>query len=127
MTAAAVGGRGSGVYYIAIGAIGGLLSGLLGIGGGTVMVPLMVLWLGTTQREAHALSLAAIIPISLVAVLIYGEAGKVDPLAAMALALGAVFGARAGARLLARASERPLKFAFGVFLLVAALLLLLEG
>lgn len=118
---------GNGRYYLAIGVIGGLLSGLLGIGGGTVMVPLMVLWLGTAQREAHALSLAAIIPISLVAVLVYGQAGKVDPLAAGALTLGAIFGARVGAGLLAKASERPLKFAFGFFLLVAALMLIVEG
>lgn len=114
-------------YYLAIGLIGGLFSGLLGIGGGTVMVPLMVLWLGITQREAHALSLAAIIPISLVAVLVYGQAGEVDLVGAAALTLGAIFGARVGAGLLAKASERPLKFAFGFFLLIAAIMLILEG
>lgn len=118
---------GAGRHYLAIGLIGGLLSGLLGIGGGTVMVPLMVLWIGTTQKEAHALSLAAIIPISLVAVAVYGQAGKVDLWAAAALTAGAIFGARVGAGLLARASERPLKIAFGFFLLTAALMLLVEG
>jgi len=127
MSAAAAGGRSAGFYYLMIGMIGGLMSGLLGIGGGTVMVPLMVLWLGTAQREAHALSLAAIIPISLVAVVVYGQAGKVDPLAAIALTLGAIFGARVGAGLLANAKERPLKLAFGFFLLIAALLLVLEA
>lgn len=127
MSAAAAGGRSAGFYYLMIGMIGGLMSGLLGIGGGTVMVPLMVLWLGSAQREAHALSLAAIIPISLVAVVVYGQAGKVDPLAAIALTLGAIFGARVGAGLLANAKERPLKLAFGFFLLIAALLLVLEA
>ena len=127
MGAAAAGGRSAGLYYLIIGMIGGLMSGLLGIGGGTVMVPLMVLWLGSMQREAHALSLAAIIPISLVAVLVYGQAGKVDPLAAIALTIGAIFGARMGAGLLARTDERPLKFAFGFFLLIAAVLMVVEG
>ena len=47
-----------------IGGAGGLLSGLLGVGGGVIMVPLLVLWAGYRQRDAHALSLGAIIPIS---------------------------------------------------------------
>lgn len=113
--------------YLAVGLLGGLFSGLLGIGGGTVMVPLMVLWLAETQRHAHALSLAAIIPISIAAVAVYGGAGKVDVTAALALTVGSVVGARFGARLLAGAPERPLKAAFGLFLLFAAAALVLEG
>lgn len=112
---------------VAVGLIGGILSGLLGIGGGTIMVPLMVLWLGEAQRTAHALSLAAIIPISIGAIVVYGGAGRIEPLAALALTIGSVTGARYGAGLLARASERPLKAAFGVFLLLAAVLLVFEA
>jgi uncharacterized membrane protein YfcA len=111
----------------ATGLLGGLLSGLLGIGGGTVMVPLLVLWTGSSQREAHAISLAAIIPISLAAVVVYGGAGEVDLPAAIALAIGAVVGARIGARVLATAPERPLKAAFGFFMLVAAASITLKG
>jgi len=113
--------------YIGIGLVGGLFSGLLGIGGGTVMVPLMVLLLGTKQKTAHALSLGAIIPISIVAVAVYGGAGKVNPVAAAALTVGAIFGARIGANLLANSSERRLKACFGVFLLIAAVLMVVEG
>jgi hypothetical protein len=109
------------------GLLGGILSGLLGIGGGTVMVPLLVLWTGRSQREAHALSLGAIIPISLAAVLVYGGAGEVDVTDAAALAAGSIVGARVGARLLAGASERVLKGAFGVFMLVAAASISLKG
>lgn len=127
MSTAAAGGKNAGIYYLMIGMIGGLMSGLLGIGGGTVMVPLMVLWLGSAQREAHALSLAAIIPISLVAVIVYGQAGEVDIISSIALAIGAIGGARLGAGLLANAKERPLKFAFGCFLIIAALLLVVEA
>src|SRR3989442_10362817 len=99
-----------------IGIVGGLLSGLLGVGGGVVMVPLLVVWAGYGQREAHALSLGAIIPISLAGIVAYGAAGKVRIVDAVALAVGAVFGARLGADLLAKIEERPLKALFGVFL-----------
>src|ERR1700704_6190287 len=111
----------------AIGLVGGLLSGLLGIGGGTVMVPLLVLWGGRAQREAHAMSLGAIIPISLAALVVYGGAGQVDVGDAAALCVGSMVGARTGARLLARAPERALKGAFGVFMLVAAVSISLKG
>ena len=113
--------------YNVTGLLGGLLSGLLGIGGGTVMVPLLVLWSGRPQRQAHAMSLAAIIPISLAAVAVYGGAGKVDLPAAIALTIGAIFGARIGAHVLSRAPERPLKAAFGVFMLIAAVSIALKG
>src|SRR5215467_6876606 len=62
---------------LVIGLGGGLLSGLLGVGGGVVMVPLLVLWAGYAQREAHAMSLGAIIPISMAGIATYGVAGEV--------------------------------------------------
>lgn len=107
----------------AIGLAGGLLSGLLGVGGGVVMVPLLVLWAGYGQREAHAVSLGAIIPISAAGVLTFGAAGEIRVWEALALAVGSIAGAQAGARLLARADERRLKLAFGVFLVLVAVLL----
>ena len=104
----------------AIGLAGGLFSGLLGVGGGVVLVPLLVLWGGYGQRDAHAISLGAIIPISAAGVLTFGAAGEIQIWAALALAAGSIAGAQAGARLLARADERRLKLAFGVFLIVVA-------
>jgi uncharacterized membrane protein YfcA len=110
----------------AIGGAGGVLSGLLGVGGGVIMVPLLVLRAGYRQRDAHAISLGAIIPISFASVLTYGIAGEVRAGYALALALGSVFGARVGAGLLARIRERPLKIVFGVFLVAVAVLLLFK-
>jgi uncharacterized membrane protein YfcA len=110
----------------AIGLAGGLFSGLLGVGGGVVMVPLLVLWGGFGQRDAHAVSLGAIIPISAAGVLTFGAAGKIQIWEALALAVGAIAGAQAGARLLARVDERKLKLAFGVFMLIVAVLLAVE-
>jgi uncharacterized membrane protein YfcA len=110
----------------AIGAAGGVLSGLLGVGGGIVMVPLLVLRAGYGQRDAHAMSLGAIIPISLASVVAYGAAGEVRVGYAVALALGSVVGARVGAGLLARIRERPLKIVFGLFLGAVAVLLVFK-
>jgi uncharacterized protein len=112
---------------IAIGISGGILSGLLGVGGGIIMVPLLVLWAGYSQRDAHAISLGAIIPISLAGVVTYGVAGEVRVWDAVALALGAVAGARVGATLLATLDEYVLKLAFGVFLVCVAVLMGLRG
>jgi uncharacterized protein len=107
----------------AIGVGGGLLAGLLGVGGGVIMVPLLVLWAGLPQRDAHAFSLGAIIPISAVSVATFGIAGEVSVGAALALTAGSIVGARIGTDALARISEWALKLAFGAFLVGAAVLM----
>jgi uncharacterized membrane protein YfcA len=108
---------------VAIGVLGGLLSGLLGVGGGIVMVPLLVLWARYGQRDAHAASLGAIIPISIAGIATYGIAGEVKVGPALALTAGSVVGARLGAGMLARIDERVLKAVFGFFLIGVAVLL----
>jgi uncharacterized membrane protein YfcA len=112
---------------LATGVLGGLLSGLLGIGGGVVMVPLLVLWAGYRQRDAHAMSLGAIIPISVASVATYGVAGKVRVADAVALAVGSIVGARIGAGALARVDERRLKLVFGLFLGAVSILMLVRS
>jgi uncharacterized membrane protein YfcA len=108
---------------VTIGGAGGLLSGLLGVGGGLIMVPLLVFWAGYRQRDAHAMSLAAIIPISLASVITFGVAGHVLVGYALALTLGSIVGARVGVGVLARIGERPLKIAFGLLAAAASILL----
>ena len=110
---------------VVVGVLGGLLSGLLGVGGGVIMVPLLVLLAGYDQRTAHALSLGAIIPIGTASLLTYSVAGEVHVPEALALLGGSLIGARIGAGFLARVDERALKAIFGVFLLAVAALLLL--
>ncbi|HJQ50895.1 MAG TPA: sulfite exporter TauE/SafE family protein [Gaiellaceae bacterium] len=112
---------------LAIGFGGGVLSGLLGVGGGIVMVPLLVLWAGYAQREAHAVSLGAIIPISVAGIATYGVAGEVRWWQALGLAAGSTVGARIGAGMLARIDERLLKVVFGAFLVGVASLLGAHG
>ena len=83
------------------------------------MVPLLVLWARYGQRDAHAASLGAIIPISIAGIATYGIAGEVRVGPAIALAAGSIFGAQLGAGLLARIDERVLKGVFGAFLLAS--------
>ncbi|MDW5596116.1 sulfite exporter TauE/SafE family protein [Conexibacter stalactiti] len=108
---------------VLVGVIGGLLSGLLGVGGGVIMIPLLVLWFGLDQRSAHAVSLAAIIPISIGGIVTYGAAGEVDVVQAIMLALGSIVGARYGAKMLADIEPARLQFVFGIFLVGAAIVM----
>jgi uncharacterized protein len=103
---------------IGIGLLAGLLSGLFGVGGGTVIVPLLVLILGFDQRLAAGTSLAAIVPTATVGVISYGVHGSVDWVAALLLAVGAVAGAQLGTWLLPRVPLTVLRWAFVGFLIV---------
>lgn len=112
--------------HVLLGAIGGLLSGLLGVGGGIIMVPLLVLWLGSDQRTAHATSLGAIIPIGAAGLVTYGAAGEVRLPEALALLSGSLIGARVGAGALVRIDERLLKGVFGFFLVAVAIVMVVQ-
>lgn len=110
---------------LAIGLLGGLTSGLLGIGGGVVMIPFLVLWVGLTQHEAQLASMLILLPpIGLPGVLVYLKATQGFPWhvaagAAGGFALGAFF----GARLATRTSGPKLQRLFaGVMVLLALLL-----
>lgn len=103
---------------IGVGAGAGFASGLLGIGGGLVMVPLLVGLAAFSQHHAHATSLAAIVLIASGGAIAFGNSGEVDLPAAGLLAAGALFGAPIGARLMARTSEAKLKTVFGLFMVV---------
>jgi len=102
--------------------LGGLLGGLLGVGGGFVMVPLLVLWARVEQHKANATSLVAIIPIAITAVPIYyfrKGTPQVDFHMALFLVIGSVVGAYIGARLLNRIPDRELQLGVaGILLLI---------
>jgi uncharacterized protein len=108
---------------IAIGVGAGVASGLLGVGGGIVMIPLLVALLGLSQHHAHATSLAAIVVIAAAGAVRFALDGSVDLAAAGLLAAGSLAGAPLGARTLDRIKERPLKLAFGIVSLAVAVLL----
>lgn len=100
---------------VVVGVAVGILSGMFGIGGGTVIVPALV-WLGLTQRHAAATSMLAIVPTSISGVVSYAVGGHVDWLAAVLVFLGMLVGGQVGSWLLARLPELVLRWAFVVFL-----------
>ncbi|HEX9776076.1 MAG TPA: TSUP family transporter [Actinomycetota bacterium] len=113
------------VKALAFGVVGGLVSGLLGVGGGIVLVPALVLGLGVEQRTAHATSLAAIIPIGLVGGVIYALDDRgIHAGFAAALAAGAIVGAPLGVRALSRTPEWVLRLAFVAATLAAGVKLI---
>lgn len=107
-----------------IGLVGGLASGLLGVGGGIFMVPLLVALGGLSEHEAHATSLLAILPIAIVGAAVFSFEGKSSYALAVLLALGSLVGAPVGARIMARMSEGTLKSVFGAAMIVVAVVLL---
>lgn len=111
--------------FIGIGLLAGLLSGLFGVGGGTVIVPLLVLLLHFDQRISAGTSLAAIVPTASVGVISYAVSGSVAWVPALILAAGAVVGAQIGTRLLPRISQTALRWGFVGFLVVVIVSLFL--
>jgi len=113
------------VIFIIIGGLGGIASGLFGIGGGIVIVPALIYWAGFTPHKAIGTSLAVLLPpIGLAAALEYYRHGNVNISAAAILAATMVVGAWAGASLGHRLSGPTLHLAFGAFLFVLGIYLM---
>lgn len=106
--------------FALIGLIGGFFSGLFGVGGGIILVPLLVLMLGYGQRLASGTSLAAILPTAIAGTVTYASSGSIDWLAGVCLGAGAVAGSLLGTWMLHRIRQRLLRWMFVVFLLAVA-------
>ena len=123
--------RPTGAWYwtalIFTGLIGGLLSGVFGVGGGIVMVPLLISLVRMDQRRAAATSLAAIVPTSIVGSLTYLVNGHIDLVAGAIIAAGAVVGSVIGTNLLRRIPLFWLRWLFiALLILVAVRMVLVE-
>jgi uncharacterized membrane protein YfcA len=101
----------------------GVFSGLFGVGGGTIIVPLLVLWLGYEQKEATGTSLAAIIVIGVLAAATHGVFGNGDLLLGLAVGVPGVIGVVWGTALQQRLSERAVAMGFVVLLVGSAAIL----
>jgi uncharacterized protein len=110
----------------AIGTLAGVFSGLFGVGGGTVMVPLLVLWLGYGPREATGTSLAAIVFIAGFAAATQGAYGNVHVLDAVLMGIPAVGGVLIGTSLQQRLATRSISLLFAVVLVASAVELLTQ-
>lgn len=110
----------------AIGLVAGLASGYVGVGGGFIMVPLMLLIIGIPMRKASGTSLIAVMILAIPGVIEQGIIGNINYLAGIAIVIGTIPGAVIGARLVTKVPERTLRLLFGCFLIVAAVMLVLN-
>jgi uncharacterized membrane protein YfcA len=115
------------VALLVVGVVGGILSGLFGVGGGIIMVPLLVTLAGMDQRRASAASLAAIVPTTVVGTITYGAAGHIDLVAGVAIAAGGIVGSLIGARLLRALPLGWLRWLFIALLVLVAIRLFFEA
>ena len=110
------------LLYLSLGLIAGTLSGMFGIGGGTILIPGLIFLAGLTQHEAQGTTLAImLLPIGLLAVMRYYQTGHVRFDIAAFICIGFLIGGLLGANVAVGMSNLILKKAFGIFLMIVAL------
>jgi uncharacterized membrane protein YfcA len=111
---------------VVIGLLAGFLSGLIGVGGGIIMVPLFLIFLGLTQHQAQGLSLAVLLPpVTFMAVYNYHQAGAIDWRYALIVSCVFIVGGFIGSKVALSIDQQTLKKVFGgILLLIAAKLIL---
>ena len=112
---------------LAIGFVAGVAAGLLGIGGGALFVPALVLFLGLSQLEAQATSLLAIVPVALVGAARQHRYGNLRPRDGLVMGVLATAGAAGGVALANALPERVLRIGFALLLLNMARQLVQRG
>jgi uncharacterized membrane protein YfcA len=111
----------------AVGTAAGAFSGLFGVGGGTVIVPLLIIWLAYGEREATGTSMAAIIVVAAYAVALQaGGYGNVDVGNAALVGVPAIGGAVLGTAIQQRVSQRAISGLFALLLVVIAVELIVK-
>lgn len=111
---------------LAIGLVAGLASGYVGVGGGFIMVPLFLSLLEVPMRKASGTSLVAVTILAIPGVVEQAILGNINYAVGLAIALGSIPGAVVGANLVRHVPERKLRFLFGAFLLIAAVVLIVN-
>lgn len=105
---------------LGVGGVAGLVSGLMGIGGGIVMVPLLASWLGMPLKRVLGTSLLTIPALAVPGTIVHATLGNIDWAIVVAATAGAVPGARIGANLALGTAERTLRTVVGGFMLIVA-------
>lgn len=111
----------------AIGTAAGVFSGLFGVGGGTIIVPLLILWLAYGEREATGTSLAAIVVIAAAAAITQGAYGNVHVDDGLLVGIPAIAGVLAGTWLQQRVPPRAVSLIFAALLTGVAIDLIVGG
>jgi len=108
---------------IVIGAAAGMQAGLLGVGGGIILVPLLVGVLRLGQHQAHGTSIAVIIFIGLPAAITYALKGHMDWILVLELAAGSMVGVVLGAKLMMRVPARELRWLFATLMVAIGIIM----
>lgn len=110
------------IILIIIGIAAGIFSGLIGVGGGLIMIPLFVLFIGLNQHEAQGLSLAVMLPpVTLLAALNYHQAGAINWKMALIVSSFFIIGGYFGSKFALKIDQQTLRKVFGVVILIVAL------
>ena len=113
------------IILIVIGLLAGILSGLVGVGGGILMIPLLIMFLGLTQHQAQGTALFAMLPpIGILAAMNYYKEGFVKWEYAAVIALTFVVGGYFGSKLSISLPEQTVRRVFGVIMLIGAIKLI---
>jgi uncharacterized membrane protein YfcA len=115
------------VVTIVAGVMVGVMSGFLGVGGGLLMVPFMVLVLGVTQHIAEGTSLLVIVPTAIAGVIVHNKKGLVDFRSALWLGGGGIAGAVVGARIALGTAGDSLRTLFGALVIVVGVRFIQQG
>ena len=107
------------IAYVVVGFLGGFVGASLGLGGGAIMVPLLVYWIGLTQHQAQGTVIALLtVPVFLLAAIKYHQAGNLNLQIAAFMIVGFVLGSTLGAHLVQGVPSPVLRKVFGVFLIL---------
>lgn len=110
---------------IIIGVLGGFLSGLMGVGGGIVMIPMLIFFLGFSQQQAQGTSLAVLaVPVTALAAYQYYKEGNIQWEYALIMAVCFVAGGYLGSKLAITLDQKTLQRIFGVVMLVISMKLI---
>ncbi len=109
------------IKFILLGLITGLVNGVFGSGGGTLLVPGMFFLLGVSEHKAHATAISVILPLSIISTIIYLKHGIIAWDVTFKVILGGVVGGFVGARLLNKVPEHILRKVFALFMIIAAI------
>ena len=116
------------ILFAVIGLVGGVFSGLFGVGGGIVIVPALMYWAGFSEHRATGTSLAVLLPpIGLAAAIEYWRSGNVDLAAAMVIAATMFLGSWIGARFALGMAGPRVRVAFGVFVIAIGVYIVLSA
>ncbi len=113
------------IKIVIIGIVTGLINGLFGSGGGTIIVPALIFLLSIEEHKSHATAIMIILPLTIISAYIYFKNNIIELNSSIIVMFGGVLGGFIGAKLLNKLSSNSLRKMFGIFMIVAALRLVI--